>query len=367
MNRKSFAIAVAAVALLALAGALRAPAQSESASRAKGNMLADLHEFAATPAISGYEQELSGKISKELAGFSPQTDNIGDITITIGSGSPHRLIVAPLDEPGFVVSGITVDGYLRLQRLPQNGVIPLFEELYAAQPVRVRTVQGKWIDGVVAGLSVHLQPGRTETPKMSDIENMYVDIGATSAEEVRRAGVDNLSPVGINRQAEEVNGHWNAAGIGDRYGAVAVIESLRQLDPSKLKGTLTVAFVVQQWTGARGLQRILERVKPDEMLFVGRLMAGGVVPGMQTVRRAPRQEMGSGVLIGLTQVGESVVDFPAEIKQIAELNKLPIVADYSAPLLPQSYLPPAILPGRWAHIGIATAWPSTPAEMIDET
>ena len=367
MNRKSLAIAVAAIAFLALACALRARAQSESASRVRGNMLADLREFAAMPAISGYEQELSARISKELSAFSPQSDYIGDITITIGTGAPHRLVVAPLDEPGFVVSEVTDEGYLRLQRLPQNGVIPLFEELYAAQPVRVRTTQGKWIDGVMAGLSVHLQPGRTETPKMSDIENMFVDIGATSAEEVRRAGVDNLSPVGINRSAEEVNGHWNAAGIGDRYGAVAVIESLRQLDPSKLKGTLTVAFVVQQWTGARGLQRILERVKPDEMLYVGRLMAGGVVPGMQTVRRAPRQEMGSGVLIGLTQVGESIVDFPAEIKQIAELNHIPIVADYSAPLLPQSYLPPATLPGRWAHIGIATAWASTPAEMIDET
>ena len=367
MKRKSIPIIAAVSVFLALTCALRAPAQYPDGSHVGGEMLDDLREFAATPAISGYEQELSAKISKELSKFSPQTDNLGDITITIGSGSPHRLIAAALDEPGFVVSSVTEDGYLRLQRLPQNGTIPLFEELYAAQPVRVRAAQRKWIDGVVAGLSVHLQPGRTETPKMSDIENMYVDIGAASADEVRRAGVDNLSPVGITRSAADVSGHWNAAGIGDRYGAVAVIESLRQLDPSKLKGTLTVAFAVQQWTGARGLQRVLERVKPDEMVYVGRLAAGGAIPGMQTVRRAPRQEMGAGVLIGLTQVGETLVDFSAEIKQIAELNHIPIAADYSAPLLPQSYLPPATLPGRWAHIGIATAWPSTPAEMIDET
>src|SRR5580658_565966 len=369
MKRKPLAIAVAVAGLLALTltCALRVRAQSAVESRIAGDMLSDLHEFSETPAISGYEQELGAKIAKELSAYSPQTDNIGDVTITIGSGAPNRLIVAALDEPGFVVSDVTDDGYLRLQRLPQNGTIPLFEELYAAQPVRVRTTQGKWIDGVVAGLSVHLQPGRAETPKMGDIENMYVDIGAASADEARRAGVDNLSPVGIGRSAADVNGHWNAAGIGDRYGAVAVIESLRRLDRSKLKGTLTVAFVVQQWTGARGLQRILNRVKPDEMIYVGRLTAGGVVPGMQTVRRAPRQEMGSGVLIGLTQVGETVVDFPAEIKQTAELNKIPVVADFSAPLLPQSYLPSSELPGRWAHIGIATAWPSTPAEMIDES
>jgi len=366
MRRTSLAMSIAVATFVMLACSLRAWAQSSADAHVGGDMLVDLREFSYTPAISGYEQELGARIAKELSAFSPQTDNIGDVTVTIGSGSPNRLIVAALDEPGFVVSDVTEDGYLRLQRLPQNGAIPLFEELYAAQPVRVRTAQGKWVDGVVAGLSVHLQPGRTETPKMNDIENLYVDIGAASAEEVRRAGVDNLSPVGIDRSATNANGHWNAAGIGDRYGAVAVIESLRRLDRAKLKGTLTVAFVVQQWTGARGLQRVLDRVKADEMVYVGRLTAGGVVPGMQTVRRAPRQEMGSGVLIGLTQVGETVVDFPAEIKQIAELNKIPIVADFSAGLLPQSYLPASALPGRWVHVGIATAWPSMPAEMIDE-
>ena len=366
MKRNLLASMIAVATFVTLTFGLRARAQSSADFRVGGDMVSDLREFSYTPAISGYEQELGGMIARELSAFSPQTDNIGDVTITIGSGSPNRLIVAALDEPGFVVSDVTEDGYLRLQRLPQNGTIPLFEELYAAQPVRVRTAQGKWIDGVVAGLSVHLQPGRTDAPKMNDIENLYVDIGAASAEEARRAGVDNLSPVGIDRSAANANGHWGAAGIGDRYGAVAVIESLRRLDRAKLKGTLTVAFVVQQWTGARGLQRILDRVKPQEMIYVGRLTAGGVVPGMQTVRRAPRQEMGSGALIGLTQVGENVVDFPAEIKQIAELNKIPIVADYSAGLLPQSYLAAVPLPGRWAHIGIATAWPSTPAEMIDE-
>src|SRR5271155_1047768 len=366
MKRKPLAITVAVAGLLALTCALHVQAQSAAESRVAGDMQSDLREFSGTPAISGYEQELGAKIAKELSAFSPQTDNIGDVTITIGSGAPNRLIVAALDEPGFVVSDVTDDGYLRVQRLPQNGTIPLFEELYAAQPVRVRTAQGKWIDGVVAGLSVHLQPGRADTPKMSDIENMYVDIGAASAEEARRAGVGNLSPVAITREAREMDRHWAAAAIGDRAGAAALVDSLREIDPAKVKGTLTVAFVVQQWTGARGLQRVLERAKFDEMLYVGRLTAGGVVPGMQTVRRAPRQEMGSGVLIGLTQVGETVVDFPAEIKQIAELHHIPVAADYSAPLLPQSYLPSSTLPGRWAHIGIATAWPSTPAETIDQ-
>ena len=159
----------------------------------------DLKEFVETPSVSGYEQELTEKIRAKLASFHPVVDNLGDVIVTIGSGAPHRLIVTPIDEPGFVVSGITDDGYLRLQRLPQSGLPPIFNALYSAQPVKIRTASGKWIDGVVAGISVHLHHTDETTPSASDIENMYVDIGATSAAEARAAGVNILSPVAINR------------------------------------------------------------------------------------------------------------------------------------------------------------------------
>lgn len=33
-----------------------------------------------------------------------------------------------MDEPGYVVRGITPDGYLALQRVPQAGSLPLFNE-----------------------------------------------------------------------------------------------------------------------------------------------------------------------------------------------------------------------------------------------
>jgi putative aminopeptidase FrvX len=49
-----------------------------------------------------------------LASFGPKTDEIGNVWVTAGSGSPQRLIVAPVDEPGYVVSEITEDGYLRV-------------------------------------------------------------------------------------------------------------------------------------------------------------------------------------------------------------------------------------------------------------
>ena len=331
-----------------------------------GSFAADLRDFVATPSVPGYEQHLSDKIRAEVVSFHPAVDNLGDVIVTIGSGAPHRLIVTPIDEPGFVVSGITDDGYLRLQRLPSSGLPPIFNELYSAQPVKVGAANGKWIDGVVAGLSIHLQGGRANPPKSSDIDNMYVDIGASSAAEVHKAGVDILSPVAIDRRLGGL-GDTEIAGasVGDKFGAAALLEVLRGIDPSKIKGTLTVAFVVQQQVGARGLQRILSADRFDEMIYVGRLLPGGTVPGVQGVHRAPRREPGSGVLLGLEEANGVPGGLAADLEQLADANKIPFATDYSAGIIPSSYLPAPAFPARWAHLGIATAWSDTPSEMID--
>src|ERR1700683_2491441 len=325
-----------------------------------------LKSFVVTPAISGYENELAEKIRDEISAFHPKTDNLGDVIVTIGSGAPNRLLVTPIDEPGFVVSGITYDDILRVQRLPQSGLSPIFDQLYSAQPVRIRNANGKWIDAVVAGLSVHLQGARTDAPKSSDLENMYIDIGATSSAEVRKAGVAVLNPIAMNRQPIELGYHKMAgASVGDRFGAAALVDFLHQIDPSRVKGTLTVAFVVQQWTGARGLQRILSTIKPDEMIYVGRLTPGGAVAGSESMHRAPRREPGSGILIGLEETNGTPAGLAAELKQLAEANRLPINTDFSASPVPRSYLPLPPMPARLAHLGIATDWSDTPAELID--
>src|SRR6478735_6613155 len=163
-----------------------------------------LRELVETPAVSGYEQDVAKKIASRLKGmpqkYEAKIDNLSNVTVTVGSGSPKRLLVAPIDEPGFVVSGITPEGYLTLQRLPQGGNLPLFNELYAAQPVKIGTSKGAWINGAVAGVSVHLQPQRQHPPSPADLDNMFVDVGATSPAEARAGGADVLSPLTIERK-----------------------------------------------------------------------------------------------------------------------------------------------------------------------
>ncbi len=347
--------------------ALPTAAQSQAASGVNTAQPLGLEQLVGTPAVSGYENQLAEKISRDVKRFHPVTDNLGDVIVTIGSGAPHRLIVTPMDEPGFVVSDITPDGYLRVQRLPQGGGLPpIYNEMYSAQPVKIGTASGKWIDGVVAGLSVHLQGGRANPPKATDIENIYVDIGASSASEVRKAGVDLLDPIVINRRLMELSyGQMAGTSIGDRFGAAALLELLGHLDSAKVKGTLTIAFVVQQRTGARGLQRILTQTPADEMIYVGRLLPGGPIPGMETLHRAPRRDPGNGVLVGVEKTDGALTGFEDELKQLADANKIPLASDYSGGVFPATYLPLPQLPAKFAHIGIATSWTDTPAELVD--
>jgi putative aminopeptidase FrvX len=223
-----------------------------------------------TPAVSGYEQPLANEIREQLKEFTPKSDNLGNLYVTVGHGAPHRLIVTPMDEPGYVVSDITPDGYLRVQRLPQQQPNPVFDTLHFAQPVWVLTRSGEKLSGVFAGLSVHLQPARQNAPKMAHPDEMYVDIGATSADAVRTAGVNLLDPIALNRKYQPIgNAGLADPAVGDRFGCEILIRVLSRIRESQLSGTTTVAFVAQRWTGGRGLDRILHEIQPNELIYIG--------------------------------------------------------------------------------------------------
>ncbi|HLJ28908.1 MAG TPA: M20/M25/M40 family metallo-hydrolase [Candidatus Angelobacter sp.] len=347
-----------------------------SAQKVSGSLEQDLREFVQIPAIPGYEQELATRIALRLQALKPTTDEMANVVVTLGTGSPHRLLVAPMDEPGYVVSAITTDGYLRVQRLPQGGALPLFNELYSAQPVTIGARQQRWISGAVAGLSIHLQPQVQHPPSPSDLDNMYIDIGAGNEQQARAAGADLLSPMAIERNFYAMaNGNWTSPAIGDRFGDAVLVEMLRNLDPQKLHGTLTVAFVAQQWTDSRGLDRMLQSLKPDEVIYVGRLIRRSASPaGVEGAasETAPAsgfsQKPGSGVLLGVAGAQAELSGLAAELKQLAGQNGIPFHNDSSGPIVPatrRGSLPRAPLPARWAHLAVGTAWPSTPAEFVD--
>jgi putative aminopeptidase FrvX len=316
-----------------------------------------------TPAIPGYEQELSQELARELKEYSPKTDNVGNVWVEFGNGEPHRLIATGMDQPGYVVSAITSEGYLRVQRLPQAAPNGVFDGLNFAQPVWVLTRGGKKVNGVFAGLSVHLQPGRVNGPKMNHPDELYVDLGAKSAEEVRAAGVDVLDPV-VPQASWMTIGKSGEAGLGalNHVDIGALTQLIQEMKSSKAKGTTTIAFVTQQYTGGRGLNRILTEIQPSEMIYVGRVRPEQSADG-KVVSEAPKP--GAGAVLGspstATEAGQKFVKELQAISEKEQIRNVSVVA--AAPRI-GSYTKSAELPGRFVELGVPTLWPVTPAEYV---
>src|SRR5579859_345180 len=347
--------------LIACAVSVLAVSLPAASAQSTGDLrFADTGQLAEIPAISGYEQELSHRIREQLQALKPETDNLGNVFVNVGTGAPHRLLVTAIDEPGYVVSGITPDGFLRVQRLPQAPPNSVFDLLHAAQPAWVLTREAKKIPGVFTGLSVHLQPLRLTAPKMSDLDEIYIDIGAKSSEEVRAAGVDLLDPVTLQRQRFTVGEGWAGPAVGDRFGTQVLLQIAAQIKTSKESGTTTIAFVTQQWTGGRGLNRVLEGIHPDEVLYVGRVRAGAAAGSNAT---SDNPTPGSGVLLGAADAANPT-GFARELQVLAGKNHIPLRLVGTAPPRMASYAKPSSLPERFAMLGVPTLWPVTPGEYL---
>lgn len=176
----------------ALAVCAPAVARAQEPSAPDTTTLPALESWIALDAAPGREQGAAAIIERAIPGW--QRDALGDLVMRRGSGSPRRVVACALDEPAFVVSDVTPDGYLRLHdpvRLPNN---PLWTQFHEGQRIVVHTRTGG-VPGVIGVRSVHLWRGRTAGNAPASIENLWVDIGARSRADAQAMGIEMLDPV----------------------------------------------------------------------------------------------------------------------------------------------------------------------------
>ena len=200
--------------------------------------------LSAMTAVTGYEQAMTDSLLALLPGST--RDRIGNVTLTLGRGTPKRLIACGLDEVGYVVGNITDDGYLLLRRVGVSRTNALFDQQLEGHRVTVFGRRGP-VPGVVAVRSTHLTRGR---PAANDppftVDNAYVDVGATSRAEVLALGVDVLTPVALTKRPERYGDRAGllAAPNAGRRAACAALASAALSKP-RARGSVVVAFTVQ--------------------------------------------------------------------------------------------------------------------------
>jgi endoglucanase len=226
-----------AVALLCVAGG-RVAAQAAPSD--------PLIRLARIPAPIGHEQALADTLLSMLPGAV--RDRAGNVLLTLGRGTPRRLVACPMDEPGWIVGGIRSDGYLTVRRLPGR-TPPLFDQHAEGQRIVLMGDKGP-VPGVVGVRSVHLTRGRSNSDEPFTFDDAFVDVGATSADEVAALGIRITTPFVLARTPQAYGKDLVAApSVGGRAACAALVRAAS----AKPRGTVVIAFVVEQGLAARGL------------------------------------------------------------------------------------------------------------------
>jgi putative aminopeptidase FrvX len=224
--------------------------------------------LASITAVTGYERDMVDTLLRLLPGAV--RDRAGNARLELGGGSAKRLVVCPLDEPGYVVGRIRDDGYLTLRRVP-GPVSPLFDQQLEGHRVTLRGSRGS-VPGVVAVRSIHLTRGR-EPPDEEPftVDDAYVDVGAASATDVAALGLTVLSPVTLTKRPHQYGTDLLAAPMAGRRAACAALVGAAQQSRlrAKLLPPVAVAFAVEQQLSQRGLATLAHASGPfSETLVV---------------------------------------------------------------------------------------------------
>ena len=183
---------------------------------------ADLEAMASWVALdvaTGYETRVASELAAGMSGW--KADQWGNLVKRVGSGSPRRVVACALDRPSYAVSQITAAGYLRVHRIGRGSSHPLWDQGFEAQQVRILTEQGP-VAGVVGRSNGHFaQQHRDETAVVA-ADDLWVDVGAESADGVAALGIGLLDPVARHLPPWAIAGAVAGPDSGRRVGCAAV-------------------------------------------------------------------------------------------------------------------------------------------------
>lgn len=205
-------------------------------------------------------------------------DGDGTLVKRVGSGLPRRVVACGLDLPSYAVSQVTERGYLRVRRTgtPPH---PLWDQFHEAQRVSIASRSGP-VTGVVAVANGHFAQQHRADTLAATMDDLWIDIGASSPEEVARAGVALLDPLAIDRPAWTFAGYAAGPGAGARAGCAAVATAATGRVSS---GETIFVISAQRSYGWLGLSRVLARIGPVQRLVMladgTAARAGGAVSG----------------------------------------------------------------------------------------
>lgn len=253
-----------------------------------------MKELTEIPAVSGHEDKM---IQYVLTYFKDSRakihiDNLGNVTATYkGTAENPRSIAyfAHMDEVGLIVKRVEENGFLRLERV---GGVP--EKVLPASMVDVHSInETKSYRAVIGNTAHHVTPADKKFA-VTKIDELYVDLGCTSREEVLELGVDIGSVVTYKPNFTLLaNDRVASKALDDRMGIYNLLEMAEVLENREHESDIHLIFTVQEEFNIRSATPTFNRLQPDAAICVD------ISPACDTPELQGRYDMkiGEGVAI----------------------------------------------------------------------
>lgn len=266
----------------------------DSVTAVKAKAISLLQELTEAHAVPGHEDEVRAIFVDELGDCGElSTDRSGCVFCELEGEGPRVLLAGHMDEVGFLVQNITSDGFV--QFLPVGG---WWEHSLLSQRVEIRTRGGEKIMGVVASKPPHFLP-EAQRRQVMTIDQMFIDVGATSRHEVEREfGISLGDPIApwspfTSMQRED---WYMAKAFDNRVGMAGAIQAGQMLADSSRPNRIILAGTVQEEVGLRGAKTAAVHSRPD----VAVILEGPPADDTPGFSRADSQgRLGGGVQIRL--------------------------------------------------------------------
>lgn len=252
-----------------------------------------LKELTEAPGVPGYEGEVREIIRKHLSDITTiETDKVGSIVCRKDGKSerPRIMLAGHMDEVGFMVKYVTDEGYIKFSTL--GG---WWSHVLLAQRVVIKTRKGD-VQGIIGCKPPHLLDD-DERKKLVKIKDMYIDVGATSGDEVKgEMGVQIGDPIIPICPFTVMNGGKTFMGKAwdDRVGCAMFISAIKELYNAEHPNTVYGVGTVQEEVGLRGAKTSSWVVDPD-VGFALEVGIAGDVPGVS--KEEAQEKLGKGPVI----------------------------------------------------------------------
>jgi putative aminopeptidase FrvX len=224
-----------------------------------------LFDLLKTPSPTGFELGGQRKWAAYVRQFADRVENdaYGSAWATIegAHATPRKVMfVAHADEIGFIVKHITKEGFLRVDRIGGSDVATA-----RGRRVDILTDKGS-VRGVIGNTAIHLRRDNLSDEKAPLPHDLYMDVGASSAEEVLGMGIRVGHPAVYTDAVEQLGPkHILGRALDNRAGGFIIAQVIANLSrcATRLPATVHAVNAVQEEIGGNGARMIAHRLMPD--------------------------------------------------------------------------------------------------------